>query len=107
MKESALPNIKAYLVRKDKLYYDEILETIGKIFQSGLNIYWRNHNYGLEKTAPVQTESVENDDGYQPITIDHLQPAFIFLAIGFILSALVFCCEFMVDYNRSCRKRNN
>ncbi|GLV45138.1 hypothetical protein CBL_20651 [Carabus blaptoides fortunei] len=88
MKESALPTIKGYIIRKDKLYYEEILEVMGWICQAGLDIYWRNRNYEIEDNTSTRKESFEIDDGYQPINMEHLQPAFILLASGLVLATM-------------------
>ncbi|GLV37491.1 hypothetical protein CBL_10544 [Carabus blaptoides fortunei] len=88
MKDSALPTIKGYIIRKDKLYYEEIQEVLGWICQAGLDIYWRNRNYQIEDNTTNRKESFEIDDGYQPINMEHLQPAFILLACGLILPTM-------------------
>ncbi|GLV34179.1 hypothetical protein CBL_00109 [Carabus blaptoides fortunei] len=104
MKESALPTIKGYIIRKDKFYYEEILEVMGWICQAGLDIYWRNRNYELEDNTTTRKESFELDDGYQPINMEHLQPAFILLACGLVLATMVFACEMIV---RPCKNGRN
>ncbi|GLV31391.1 hypothetical protein CBL_20025 [Carabus blaptoides fortunei] len=43
-----------------------------------------------ENNTTNRKESFEIDDGYQPINMEHLQPAFILLACGLILATMVF-----------------
>ncbi|GLV46574.1 hypothetical protein CBL_20879, partial [Carabus blaptoides fortunei] len=62
---------------------DSALSTIKR-----LDIYWRNRNYEIEDNTTNRKESFEIDDGYQPINMEHLQPAFILLACGLILAAM-------------------
>lgn len=94
-----MPNAQAYNIRTDRLFYEELLEGMGRIRQLGLYHHWRKFNYDLDlkrvynMTFNKKEDEEEEDDGNKKLTLEHLQVAFIILFLGCCLATFVFGFE--------------
>lgn len=107
MSTSIFPYIRAYYVRKNKLFYQEMVEIMGILEQSGLYNYQKRHNFGINNENNAVKNITKKHHAFKesdekPLTMGHLQLAFILLLLGYVLATTAFIGEHVVFY--SCNK---
>jgi len=81
-----------------------VTEIIDRVNAAGLYNYWNSLRMHSLKLGSRKIAIVHPLDGYYSFNLDHLQPAFYLLWIGWCLSALCFVVEIL--YNRALNKLN-
>ena len=81
-----------------------VTEIIDRVNAAGLYNYWNSLRMHSLKLGSRKIAIVHPLDGYYSFNLDHLQPAFYLLLIGWGLSVLCFVVEIL--YNRALNKLN-
>lgn len=110
MRESILPFASVYLTEMGSPFLPRINELVGLFHQSGMTGQWMKEasfqdalDNRLNWSSGVDEREMQDSDSINQIviTMEHLQIAFYILAMGAVLSAVVFFVELAWDgYNR-------
>lgn len=99
VREHPVPNAQTYVMPAQHPYYEEMLWIINKVHESGLYSLWRTDDFGWTvkhaRFAKRKTRDTPlQGNTYVPLSIVHLESAFLLLLIGEALAILVFLVEF-------------
>jgi hypothetical protein len=80
-----------------------VSQIIDRVVEAGLYNQWISNHMHLLKLLSKKVAIVHRLDGYYSFNLNHMQPAFYLLLMGWFLSALCFMFELL--YNRVLSKR--
>jgi hypothetical protein len=80
-----------------------VSEIIDRVVEAGLYNYWISFSTNILKLLSRKIAIVNPLDGYYSFNLNHMQPAFYLLLMGWCLCAICFMVELL--YNRVLSKR--
>lgn len=99
MKEMLYGSHIVMLTRKTSPYMEPLNRLISSLYETGVMSYWEGQTIRRYMSLRLQIAIMQSgvlsgdDDGPTQLMTDHLQGAFIILAIGLILSTATFLAE--------------